>query len=244
MTSSTAGPPSSSPVPPMSTQKLGPILEMALLKAPALNLKAGNNMTAINRFRAMLQAEESESTKVKICTISIFGGQLDSNFLTQEIRRNVCTKLAEVLLRTSDVKYTRPETDLSPKHHHRPSMLSSVSDSPWKPRRHAGPNLYTPKNKEEEVVLLLMLSEYMARKEAILSQAPEFFGMRSTKFRDAIIAYDLTAVALSRVRNFRVLAEMLQHSMKFSFNEPHTWTQFGLALATEGKYLRYSVLHD
>ena len=53
------------------------------------------------------------------------------------------------------------------------------------------------------MILLLTMAEYMARKEAILSQAPEFFGMRSTKFRDAIIAYDLTAIALSRVRSFR-----------------------------------------
>ena len=83
---------SSSPTPAaaFSTQKLGPILEMALLKAPALNLKAGNKRTAVNRFRAMLQAEESESTK--------------------EIRRNVCIKLAEVLLHgISEAKYTRPE---------------------------------------------------------------------------------------------------------------------------------------
>lgn len=63
---------SSSPVPPplppsnTSTHKLGPILEMALLKAPALNLKAGNSMKAVERFRAMLQAEESESTKVTL----------------------------------------------------------------------------------------------------------------------------------------------------------------------------------
>lgn len=62
--SSSAANHSSSSAPALSTHKLGPILEMALLKAPALNLKAGNNMVAINRFRAMLQAEESESTKV------------------------------------------------------------------------------------------------------------------------------------------------------------------------------------
>ena len=61
------------------------------------------------------------------------------------------------------------------------------------------------RNKHEEVILLLTMAEYMARKEAILSQAPEFFGMRSTKFRDAIIAYDLTAIALSRVRSFRLV---------------------------------------
>lgn len=167
----------------------------------------------------------------------------------QEIRRNVCIKLAEVLLHgISDTKYTKPEQETSPKRGplHRASAggggvvagpLSGV-DSPWKPRKHGGSNLYTPRNRHEEVVLLLTMAEYMARKEAILSQAPEFFGMRSTKFRDAIISYDLTAIALSRVRSFRLLVEMLQHSMKFSFNEPHTWTQYGLALSTERRYLR------
>ena len=58
------------------------------------------------------------------------------------------------------------------------------------------------------MILLLTMAEYMARKEAILSQAPEFFGMRSTKFRDAIIAYDLTAIALSRVRSFRLVVNI------------------------------------
>lgn len=215
---------SSSPVPPHphSAQKLGPILEMALLKAPALNLKAGNKLTAVRLFRTMLQAEESESTK--------------------EIRRNVCCKLAEILLhRMSDVKYVKPGNDSSPKRAMGAlnSKLGPTStDSPWKPRKHAGNNLYTPKNKHEETLLLLLLSENMARKDAILSQAPEFFEMRSTKFRDAIIAYDLTAIALSRIRNFHILTRMLENSMKFSFNEPHTWTQFGLCLATENKFFR------
>eukprot|EP00095_Tigriopus_kingsejongensis_P000698 maker-scaffold58_size443543-snap-gene-2.14 protein:Tk00698 transcript:maker-scaffold58_size443543-snap-gene-2.14-mRNA-1 annotation:"tetratricopeptide repeat protein 7b" len=215
---------SSSPVPPsiQSSQKLGPILEMALLKAPALNLKAGNKVTAIQLFRTMLQAEESDSTK--------------------EIRRNVCCKLAEILLhRVSDIKYIKPSSE-SPKKTSggvvTGRFTSSTTDSPWKPRKHAGSNLYVPKNKHEETLLLLLLSENMARKDAILSQAPEFFEMRSTKFRDAIIAYDLTAIALSRIGNFHVLTLMLENSMKFSFNEPHTWTQFGLCLASENKYFR------
>ena len=67
--------------------------------------------------------------------------------------------------------------------------------------------MITFRNKHEEVILLLTMAEYMARKEAILSQAPEFFGMRSTKFRDAIISYDLTAIALSRVRSFRLVLD-------------------------------------
>ena len=152
----------------------------------------------------------------------------------------------------SDSGYARPPESDSPYHKRPPANsikltpaisslatnLATATDSPWKPRKHGGPNLYVPRNKYEEVILLLLLSENMARREAILSQAPEFFGMRSTKFRDAIITYDLTAIALSRIRNNRLLTNMLEYSMKFSFNEPHTWTQFGLSLASEGKNVR------
>lgn len=118
----------------------------------------------------------------------------------QEIRRNVCWKLAEVLLHSvSDSQYVPPTgKDDSPKRLankvHQQVISTSATDSPWKPKRHSGNNLYAPKTKEEEIVLLLLLSENMARKEAILSQAPEFFGMRSNKFRDAIITYDLTTI--------------------------------------------------
>ena len=208
------------------TQKLGPILESAVLKAPALNLKAGNKMAAINRFRSILQAEETESTK--------------------EIRRNVCCKLAEVLLYgVSDTQYVKPEAD-SPKRplaagghfgHHR-STPNAISDSPWKPRRHTANNLFIPKTRHEEILLVLMLSEKLARKNTVLSQNPEFFGVRATKFRDAIIAYDLSAIALSRVRHQKLLCDMLEKSMKFSFNEPHTWRQFGLSLSADNKHCR------
>lgn len=82
---------SSSPTPPHShSHKLGPILEMALLKAPSLYLKAGESWKAVGRFRAMLQAEECESMK--------------------DIRRNVCWKLAEVLLHgVSETSYITPK---------------------------------------------------------------------------------------------------------------------------------------
>ena len=141
----------------------------------------------------------------------------------------------------SDVAYVKPnplEDNIVGKRSVPAPTRNVSTDSPWKPRKHAGNNLYSPRTKNEEIILLLLLSENNARKEAILSQAPEFFGMRSTKFRDAIITYDLMTIALSRIRNFKLLSDMLEHSMKFSFNEPHTWNQLGLALAAEGHYQR------
>jgi hypothetical protein len=77
---------------------------------------------------------------------------------------------------------------------------NGTPESPWKPKKHMGKDLFCPQSRIEEVLLLLLMSENMARKETILSQAPEFFGMRSTKFRDAIITYDLMTIALSRIR--------------------------------------------
>lgn len=116
---------SSSPVPPLqsSTHKLGPILERALLRAPALCLKAGQKIRAINRFRTMLQAEESESTKVRLRKLSfdiIFSSFRTFGlafltlwfFVVKVIRRSICWKLAEVLLHeVSDSAYVKPHID-------------------------------------------------------------------------------------------------------------------------------------
>jgi hypothetical protein len=74
----------------------------------------------------------------------------------QDIRRVVCCRLAEVLLHgISDVNYRPPEpasTSAAASAVKNKSVMSAVSsDSPWKPKRHYGANLYVPNNKNEEV---------------------------------------------------------------------------------------------
>ncbi len=102
----------------------------------------------------------------------------------QEIRRNVCWKLAEVLLHgVSDLSYERPDISQSGggggdasralrggsltagvRAASASALNSAVAaDSPWKPRKHAGSNLFVPRTRLEETVLLLLLSENMAR---------------------------------------------------------------------------------
>ena len=50
--------------------------------------------------------------------------------------------------------------------------------------------------------------------------------------------YDLIALSLVRFNQFKMLSDLLERSMKFSFKQKHTWEQFALALACEGKHYR------
>ena len=217
--------------------KMGSILECALYRAAVLNINQGKPMKAVTRLRSMLMAEESESTT--------------------EIRQNVCCQLAEVLISNcSNTKYVRPDLDAitqtkrSNRHntYREPQATygsgnigsgSSSNDNPWKPLRQSiGRDVFIPKNKYEELVLILLLAEYIANKEAVLSQGPASASGRKATYDSATVTYDLLTLPLARFSNFRLLADMLERSMKFSFQEKHSWEQFALVLTAEGRYFR------
>ena len=63
-------------------------------------------------------------------------------------------------------------------------------------------------------------------------------GRRAT-YEAATVTYDLLTLSLARIQNYRLLTDMLERSMKFSFQERHTWEQFALVLNVEGKHYRY-----
>ena len=83
-----------------------------------------------------------------------------------------------------------------------------------------------------------MLSECIARKDAVLSQDPKFITERRRTYENATITYDLIALGLTRFNQFKMLSDSLERSMKFSFKQRHTWEQFALSLTCEGKYYR------
>ncbi|XP_040570041.1 tetratricopeptide repeat protein 7B [Lepeophtheirus salmonis] len=239
VTSVGTGGSSSSPIPSFNNvqHKLGYILETVLLKAPALCIRSNDINKAINRFRTMLFAEESESTK--------------------SIRQNVCKQLSETLLQqVSDVAYHKPEVESSPQHQKRTASRNYLMDSPWKPRKHAvqsnsqtqvgtlnDSSIFHPRSRIEEIVLLLLIAEYLASKEAVLSQSPEFRDTRKRTYHNATVIYDILSVTLSRFSQFHLLSDVLERSMKFSFGESHSWTQFALNLAAEGQYYRAVIVY-
>ncbi|XP_015180157.1 PREDICTED: tetratricopeptide repeat protein 7B isoform X1 [Polistes dominula] len=151
---------------------------------------------------------------------------------TQNLRVKMTKQLAEVLLRKiCSTDYKLPEG------------LIESTDSPWKPKRYVGLNMFLPKNEYEELILLLLISEAMAVRDAVLSQSPEFKEARIQAFENATNIYDLLTIIVVRWNQVDLLHESFERAMKFSHEEAHTWTQYALCLISLGKYMHaYTVL--
>ncbi|XP_063224947.1 tetratricopeptide repeat protein 7B [Bacillus rossius redtenbacheri] len=216
--SAASGTGSYSPQPPHPERQIGPVLETALQRAPILHIQGGQLQSAVARYRTMLSAVESSAT--------------------HSLRLTLTRQLAEVLLRgVSGTVYSAPDAgpDTAPAKKTVPSVLSKTS-SPWKPRKYTGINLFVPRNENEEILLLLLISEAMAARDAVLSQTPEFKEARMRAYDNATAVYDLMAIALVRWGHMDLLRESFERAMKFSFEEHHVWTQFGLCLVSMGHY--------
>ncbi|XP_018341197.1 PREDICTED: tetratricopeptide repeat protein 7B isoform X8 [Trachymyrmex septentrionalis] len=213
---------------PVSTKHIGPILETALQRAPILYIQTGNIQAAVNRYREILSAVESTTT--------------------QSLRVILTRQLAEVLLRGisgTDYKPPDEQTDTMAVSNRRVNHYSgaNLSDSPWKPKKYAGPNMFVPRNEYEESILLLLISEAMAVRDAVLSQSPEFKEARLHAFENATAIYDLLTVVVVRWSQVELLHESFERAMKFSHEEVHIWTQYALCLISMGRYMHaYRVL--
>ncbi|CAB0019312.1 unnamed protein product [Nesidiocoris tenuis] len=198
-----------SPQPTVPSIHMGPILETALQRAPLLHILGGRLPAAVNRYRNMLQAVESSGT--------------------HSLRLTLTRQLAEVLLRGyTGTKYTPPNGDTKSK--------KTASPSPWKPQAYVGPNLFIPRNECEEIILLLLISDAMAGREAVLSQSPEFKEARIRALSNATAVYDLLTIVLARWNQISLLHESLERALKFSYEEPHIWFQRALCLENMGQY--------
>ncbi|KAJ8952634.1 hypothetical protein NQ318_020949 [Aromia moschata] len=119
---------------------------------------------------------------------------------------------------------------------YKPPLNSTPKSSVWKPKYYASLNQFIPRNECEETILLLLVAESMAVRNAVLSQSPEFKDIRLSAYQDATTVYDLLTVATVRWGQIALLQESLERSMKFSFEEPHLWKQHALSLISINKY--------
>ncbi|XP_013146967.1 PREDICTED: tetratricopeptide repeat protein 7B [Papilio polytes] len=136
--------------------RAGAVLETALQRAPLLHIRAGRLHSAIDRYREMLTAVEAAST--------------------QALRLTLARQLAEVLMRgvTGQV-YKAPEKVAMPAQGTLTRRREDhVSEGPWKPKKYAAINQFVPCNEYEEVMLLVLVGEAMAARDAVLSQSAEF----------------------------------------------------------------------
>lgn len=89
--------------------------------------------------------------------------------------------------------------------------------------------MFVPRNEYEEMILLLLISEAMAVRDAVLSQSPEFKEARIHAFENATAIYDLLTVVVVRwcqvdllyevnAQLFKCLIEYISMLLSYCFN--------------------------
>ncbi|XP_056282564.1 tetratricopeptide repeat protein 7B isoform X1 [Pseudoliparis swirei] len=215
-----------SPKPGPTTQdlELGYFLETGLQRAHVIHFKNGNLTQGVGRFREILRAVENRTT--------------------QSLRMTIARQLAEILLRgMCEQSYWSPLEDpptVSPldnptRQGHTHTKNYSLSR---RPRVYSGENLFCPQENTEEALLLLLISESMANRDAVLSRIPEHNNDRIISLQSASVVYDLLTIALGRRGQYEMLSECLERAMKFAFEEFHLWYQLALSLMAAGKSAR------
>uniref|UniRef100_A0A7N5ZSF4 Tetratricopeptide repeat protein 7 N-terminal domain-containing protein n=1 Tax=Anabas testudineus TaxID=64144 RepID=A0A7N5ZSF4_ANATE len=212
------------PGPTTQDQELGYFLETGLQRAHVIHFKNGNLTQGVGRFREILRAVETRTT--------------------QNLRMTIARQLAEILLRgMCEQSYWSPLEDpptVSPlddptQQGHTLSKNYSISR---RPRVYSGENLFCPQENTEEALLLLLISESMANRDAVLSRIPEHNNDRIISLQSASVVYDLLTIALGRRGQYEMLSECLERAMKFAFEEFHLWYQLALSLMAAGKSAR------
>ncbi|XP_076407339.1 tetratricopeptide repeat protein 7B isoform X3 [Peromyscus maniculatus bairdii] len=211
------------PGPAPHDQELGFFLETGLQRAHVLYFKNGNLTRGVGRFRELLRAVETRTT--------------------QNLRMTIARQLAEILLRgMCEQSYWNPLED--------PPGQSPLDDPlrkgantktytlPRRARVYSGENIFCPQENTEEALLLLLISESMANRDAVLSRIPEHKSDRLISLQSASVVYDLLTIALGRRGQYEMLSECLERAMKFAFEEFHLWYQFALSLMAAGKSAR------
>ncbi|XP_055593885.1 tetratricopeptide repeat protein 7B [Uranotaenia lowii] len=191
-------------------RRMGAILETGLQRAPIVLIKTGKLQNAIDRYRVMLNAVETKAT--------------------QTLRLTLARQLAEVLLRgVSGTIYT-PPSNLGT------SKSGSSSKRLWEPRKYSARHQFVPKNQHEETILLLLITEALAVRDAVLSQSPEFREARMHSLGNATAVYDLLTLSTVRWNQVGLLHDALEKALKFSFGESHVWKQYATCLISMGRY--------
>uniref|UniRef100_A0A8C9A3J3 Tetratricopeptide repeat domain 7B n=1 Tax=Prolemur simus TaxID=1328070 RepID=A0A8C9A3J3_PROSS len=215
------------PGPAPHDQELGFFLETGLQRAHVLYFKNGNLTRGVGRFRELLRAVETRTT--------------------QNLRMTIARQLAEILLRgMCEQSYWNPLEE--------PPCQSPLDDPlrkgantktytlTRKARVYSGENIFCPQENTEEALLLLLISESMANRDAVLSRIPEHKSDRLISLQSASVVYDLLTIALGRRGQYEMLSECLERAMKFAFEEFHLWYQFALSLMAAGKKFCRSLL--
>ncbi|XP_071996405.1 tetratricopeptide repeat protein 7A isoform X2 [Engystomops pustulosus] len=198
--------------------ELSYFLEAALRGAYAAHFKRGNILKGIKELRDVLRVVETKAS--------------------QAFKMAASRQLAEVLLHSLSEKCY-----WSPLKNSLPELLVNKGESSFpyemlshKPQIHSGDNLYCPQDNIEEALLLLLISESMANRDAVISRAPDQKEDRAVSLQNASAVYDLLTITMARRGQYAMLTECLERAMKFAFGEFHLWYQLALSMISCGKF--------
>lgn len=90
-----------------------------------------------------------------------------------------------------------------------PVAVTGSKPSPWKPKQYADLNQFNPRNECEEILLVLLIAEAMAVRDAVLSQSPEFKEARIRAYQNATAVYDLLTLATVKWGQVSLLQEVI-----------------------------------
>ncbi|XP_043399732.1 tetratricopeptide repeat protein 7A isoform X2 [Chelonia mydas] len=191
-------------------------LEAALQSAYVSHLKKGNIVKGMRDLREVLRTVETKAT--------------------QSFKMTAAKQLAEVLLHSlSEDCYWSPLSDPLPEFMNKEDNSYVNSLLRRRPQLYTGDNLYCPQDNIEEALLLLLISESMANRDAVISRAPDQKDDRAVSLQDASAVYDLLSITLGRRGQYVMLSECLERAMKFAFGEFHLWYQLALSMVACGK---------
>ncbi|XP_019329483.1 PREDICTED: tetratricopeptide repeat protein 7A [Aptenodytes forsteri] len=196
--------------------ELSYFLEAALQSAYVTHLKKGNIVKGMRSLREILRTVETKAT--------------------QTFKMTAAKQLAQVLLHSlSEECYWSPLSDPLPEFMNKEDQSYVSNLLCRRPELYTEENAYCPQDNVEEALLLLLISESMANRDAVISRAPDQQDDRAVSLRDASAVYDLLSITLGRRGQYVMLSECLERAMKFAFDEFHLWYQLALSMVACGK---------
>ncbi|XP_021951202.1 tetratricopeptide repeat protein 7B isoform X2 [Folsomia candida] len=211
---------STAPPPPMATSPS----PNPLSNHPTLEKKRASSLLdyAIRRGPTLLLEDGRSEEAVKRIHWML---RSQESQLFAPIRLILSRRLVEVLLR---LKWN-------------PSSLPTISVDTLRPKYHVGAKIFDPANVWEEVFLVLLLAEGMVVRDGVLNQAPEFAKARKLANLNAASVFNLLALTAARWGQYSLVNESMDKALKFSFEEPHLWKQYGLSFHASGHITRRSI---
>ncbi|KFP81369.1 Tetratricopeptide repeat protein 7A, partial [Acanthisitta chloris] len=193
--------------------ELSYFLEAALQSAYVTHLKKGNIVKGMRSLREILRTVETKATQ------------------TFKMVRGVGVLLHSL----SEDCYWSPLSDPLPEFMNKEYQFYVSNLLCRRPELYTEENVYCPQDNVEEALLLLLISESMANRDAVISRAPDQQDDRAVSLQDASAVYDLLSITLGRRGQYVMLSECLERAMKFAFDEFHLWYQLALSMVACGK---------